>query len=119
MDLDSSSDLAIFFFAPDRKLTGRIDEGRSVFSDIFDTTYSDPETDAAVAQTVETLVAAIEASSREEMKALQEGEAQAKMAAKISAAKQLLRVSEVRDRQTASEAVGDCGEEIALKSSSI
>ena len=94
-----------------KPVTGRIDEGRSVFSDIFDTTYSDPETDDAVAQTVETLVAAIEAFSREENRALQEDEAQAKLVAKISAAKQLLRVSEIRE--SASEAMGGYVEEIA------
>jgi hypothetical protein len=96
-----------------KPVTGQVDKGRSVFSDLFDTTYSDPETDAAVAQTVETVIAVIEAASREEMKALKEEEAQAEMAAKISAAKQLLRVSEVRDRQAASEAAEGYAEEIA------
>ena len=94
-----------------KPLTGRIDKGRSVFSDIFDTTHRDPETDAAVAATVESLVAAIEDSWR---KALEEEAAQAKMAAKISAAKQLLRVSEVRDRQVPTMAAESYAEEIAL-----
>ena len=65
----------------------------------------------AVAATVESLVAAIEDSWR---KALEEEAAQAKMAAKISAAKQLLRVSEVRDRQVPTMAAESYAEEIAL-----
>ena len=93
-----------------KPLTGRIDKGRSVFSDIFDTTHRNPETDAAVAATLEALVAAIESSWR---KALEEEAAQAKMVANISAAKQLLRVSEVHDRQVSSIAAESYAEEIA------
>lgn len=94
--------------------TGRIDQGRTVFSDLFNTAHRDPDAEAAVSATIEALVTAIEAVSQEELESAKHAKEALIMDKKGSAAKQLLRSTEV----LGSEGAWSYAEEIAQTGSS-